>query len=467
MLPTSNRLIRNGFRAVRLAAFAALSAVALAAAAASRAAAQGSAATPIDTVLELATFDSVWTRIQRTYYDSTMRGIDWPAVRNELRPRVARARSRAEVRTTITEMLARLGESHFAVLPGAVLGDSIPSPAATDRAGDSGMEVRLLDERLIVTRVDPSGPAAQAGVAAGWTIDRIGSTDVAPLIEALGTVTGERERRIAAIRLNLRLIAELTGAAGSRLSLVARDERDVARPHDLVRREAPGQAVQLGALPTMLIRLEQERVQQGSGCAGVIRFNMFMPPIAAPFEDAIGALRNCSGIVLDLRGNLGGVAAMVMGLAGYFFDEQVRLGELRLRGSELRYTANPRRVSRHGVRTETYSGPVAILVDELSASTTEIFAAALQHLSRARVFGVPSAGQALPALLMRLPNGDGLMYVIADFVAPGGRRLEGQGVVPDERVAITRAGLLSGSDEPLLAALRWIGSERGRSTPVP
>ena len=55
-------------------------------------------------------------------------------------------------------------------------------------------------------------------------------------------------------------------------------------------------------------------------------------------------------------------------------------------------------------------------MDELSASTTEIFAAALQHLSRARVFGVPSAGQALPALLMRLPNGDGLMYVVG-FVA--------------------------------------------------
>lgn len=463
MPTTSNRLIRNGFRAFGLAA---IIAAGTGVSGGSRAAAQGTEAAPIDTAVELATFDSVWTRIQRTYYDSTMRGIDWSAVRTELRPRVARARSRAEVRATITQMLSRLGESHFAVLPGSVLGDSVPA-AATDHPGDAGMEVRLLEDRLIVTRVDPAGPAAQAGIRTGWTIDRIGSTEVAPLIGTLGTVTGERERRIAAIRLNLRFIGELTGPAGSRLSLALRDERGVVRPHDLVRREAPGQAIQFGALPTMLTRLEHERVAQGTGCAGVIRFNMFMPPIAAPFDDAIGALRDCKGIVLDLRGNLGGVAAMVMGLAGYFFEEQVLLGELRLRGSELRYTANPRRVSRHGDRTEPYSGPLAILVDELSASTTEIFAAALQHLSRARVFGVPSAGQALPALLMRLPNGDGLMYVIADFVAPGGRRLEGQGVVPDERIAITRAGLLAGSDEPLLAALRWIESERGRSTPVP
>lgn len=470
-MPTvPNRLMRNGFHSIRPATRAvltALAAVAAGLAAASPVAAQDSGRVPIDTVLELATFDSAWSRIQRSYYDSTMRGIDWSAVRAELRPKIARARSRAEVRATITEMLSRLGESHFAVLPGTVLGDSIPTATDGGRPGDAGMEVRLLDERLIVTHVDPAGPAAQAGIGPGWTIDRIGANDVAPLIEALQGVAGVHERRLAGIRLNLRFITELTGAAGSRLSLVVRDGRDVAHRHDLVRREAPGQAVQIGALPTMLTRFEHARVSQAGGCAGLIRFNMFMPPIAAPFDDAMGALRDCHGLVLDLRGNLGGVAAMVMGLAGYFFDEPVRLGELRLRGSELRYTANPRRVSRHGDRMETYRAPVAILIDELSASTTEIFAAALQHLSRARVFGVPSAGQALPALLMRLPNGDGLMYVIADFVAPGGRRLEGEGVVPDERVADTRAGLLSGTDEPLLAALRWIESERNRSTPLP
>ena len=260
MLTSSNTLIRNGFRAYRLAAITLAGLIA----GQSPATAQGSDA-PIDTALELATFDSVWTTIQRTYYDSTMRGIDWSGVRNELRPKVARARSRAEVRAAITQMLSRLGESHFAVLPGTVLGDSVPKLVAGDHPGDAGVEVRLVDERLMVTRVDLEGPAARAGITTGWTIDRIGSTEVAPLIAALRTVTGERERRIAAIRLNLRFISELTGPAGSRLGLVLRDGRDVARTHDLVLRESPGNAIQFGALPTMLIRLEHERVTQGSG----------------------------------------------------------------------------------------------------------------------------------------------------------------------------------------------------------
>ena len=105
-----------------------------------------------------------------------------------------------------------------------------------------------------------------------------------------------------------------------------------------------------------------------------------------------------------------------------------------------------------------FAGPVAILVDELSASTTEILAAALQRLGRARVFGVPSAGQALPALLTRLPNGDRLMYVIGDYAGPGGTRLEGAGVTPDVPTPLSRSSLLAGRDDALQAAVKWIQS---------
>jgi carboxyl-terminal processing protease len=105
---------------------------------------------------------------------------------------------------------------------------------------------------------------------------------------------------------------------------------------------------------------------------------------------------------------------------------------------------------------QPFDGQVAVIIDELSASTTEILAAALQRLGRARVFGGPSAGQALPALLTRLPNGDRLMYVIGDFAGPGGTRVEGAGVVPDEPVPLSRAALLAGRDEALQAAFRWI-----------
>lgn len=417
------------------------------------------------TALELASFDSAWSRVGKTYYDTAMRGIDWDSVRAELRPRVERASSRADTRLVISEMLASLGESHFAVLPG----EAIPEPSASDVRsghGDVGMTVRLRDGRLLVTRVEPGSPAAVAGVRTGWIVRRIDTLQVAAAVATLDRVSGVRERRIAAVRLTMMLGGALAGPPGSSLQLELLDDSDRPQTRILARRESPGQVVQMGALPPMHTRLEMEKLPFETGCVGLIRFNVFMVPVAPAFDDAMGALGGCRGIVLDLRGNVGGVAAMVMGLAGYFVDTDVTLGTLHMRGSELRYVANPRRVSRTGAPRTPFTGPLAILVDEMSASTTEIFAAALQHLGRARVFGDTSAGQALPAMLTRLPNGDALLYAIADYTAPDGRRLEGQGVAPDERVPIERGALVAGRDEPVLAAMRWIEHAAPR-TPAP
>jgi carboxyl-terminal processing protease len=98
---------------------------------------------------------------------------------------------------------------------------------------------------------------------------------------------------------------------------------------------------------------------------------------------------------------------------------------------------------------------VAILVDALTGSTSECFAGALQSLGRARVFGRPTLGQALPALTKQLPSGDVLVYAIGDFETSTGQALEGEGVTPDEVVPLSAGRLAEGGDPDLEAALRW------------
>jgi len=188
----------------------------------------------------------------------------------------------------------------------------------------------------------------------------------------------------------------------------------------------------------------------------MIRFNIWLLPIAAEFDAAIDRYRDADAMILDLRGNLGGVAGMAMGLAGHFLDQPVSLGEMRTRQSNLQLRVNPRRSNRAGERVQPFAGPVAILQDALSMSTSEIFAQALQVLGRARVFGETSAGAALPSRLERLPNDDVLQFAFADFVDPEGTRLEGRGVIPDQTVPLLRADLLAGRDAPVEAALAWI-----------
>jgi carboxyl-terminal processing protease len=182
------------------------------------------------------------------------------------------------------------------------------------------------------------------------------------------------------------------------------------------------------------------------------------------FQKAVDDFRSSAGIVIDLRGNPGGLAAMLMGLSGHFIDERKTLGVMKTRDNDLRFVVNPRRVSARGERVQPYTGPVAILVDSMSGSASECFAGGMQSLGRVRVFGQQSMGQALPALFARLPNGDVLIHAFGDFVTADGTRLEGRGVIPDEVVPLDRAQLLAGHDAPLDAALGWFDTVGGART---
>ncbi len=415
---------------------------------------------PIDTALELASFDSAWRRIRDTYYDSTMHGLDWNRVRDEIRPQVARARTREESRAAMGRMLATLGDSHFGIVAGEPSSDE--GQAAADAPGDLGFEVRYIGDELVVSGVDSTGPAARAGVSPGWTVVALDTLDAAA--RSSSAAGASPNAKVAALRRLLNAVRMLHGAPGSGVHLTFRDGAGILVERDLVRRDAPGTVVRLGQLPPVPTWFDRRRIDERGGCVGVIRFNVWMTAIAQPFDDAMNEFRQCDGIVLDLRGNVGGVAAMVIGITGHFVDHELLLGELHMRSATLRYVANPRRVTRDGTPVTPYAGSLAVLVDELSASTTEIFVAALQKYGRARIFGDTTAGEALPSLITRLPNGDALQYAVADFVDPSGRRLEGKGIVPDELVPLRRNALLAGRDETLAAALHWLGLERRRHT---
>lgn len=419
--------------------------------------------------LAKATFDTAWATIGATHYDSGFSASTWETIRGELTQRAESARYTSELRSVIGEMLARLGESHYALIPAEVAHSWISPPDSSEirptaPPGDAGLELRLVDGRVLVSSVAPGGAGDRAGVHAGWVVERIGERDVTPFLAAFSSASNERERRASLLQVPMRVSHLMDGDAGSLVTVVFRDSFDRRITRSLDRRAVRGELVQFGFLPAMAVLVEHERLSTSTGCTGVIRFNVWMMQVASAFDRAMNALRDCDGIVLDLRGNLGGVAAMVMGISGHFLDREVVLGTMRMRNNQLRFVSNPRRTTAEGAVVSPFAGRLAILIDPQSASTSEIFASGMQQVGRARLFGEISAGQALPALLHRLPNGDVLMHVIADFTTPDGQRIEGRGSIPDEHVALTRSNLLAGIDAPLRAARRWIEIGHGLKT---
>jgi carboxyl-terminal processing protease len=400
-----------------------------------------------------ATFDAAWTIVRDTHFDPAMNGVDWNAVKTELRPRAAAAKDAGELRAVIREMLGRLGQSHFAIIPGSA--DS-SSRVMADMSGDPGIDVRLIDDSIVVTSVEPQSSAQKLGVKPGWRIVSLGGAPVSPLLRDLPT--GPRIRQVEAWRIAQE---RLRGAAGTNARVTFEDEKAQPREVVLERQTESGQPVTVGHLPTMYVRVESERRSLSGGkSAGIIRFNVWMAAVDREFQKAIDSLRDADGIVIDLRGNPGGLAAMLMGISGQFVSERKVLGTMKTRDTELRFVANPRFVNAAGERVQPYAGPVAILVDAMTGSASECFAGGMQGIKRARVFGQTSMGQALPALFDKLPNGDVLIHAYGDFVAADGTRLEGRGVVPDEIVPLTRGSLAAGEDRPMDAALGWIARLR-------
>src|SRR5262249_2994410 len=138
---------------------------------------------------------------------------------------------------------------------------------------------------------------------------------------------------------------------------------------------------------------------------------------------------------------------------GMLESAETSLGTMRMRAGFQSFPVFP--------QSGAYLGPVVVLIDEMSASTTEIFASGMQSLGRAKVVGTRSAGAALPSILEKLPTGAIFQYAIGDFRTPKGALIEGRGVTPDIEVNLSREALLSGTDPQIKAAIKAIDDLKG------
>lgn len=390
----------------------------------------------------VALFDEVWQTINDAYYDPTFGGLDWAGVKAELRPKAESAPSINEARRVINEMLGRLKQSHFALI--AAGGSS--SEIALRGPANVAIDVRSANREIVITRVAKDSPASRAGLLPGQRIVSIDGRSIAP---SAGESPLNHWRRANAV---------LHGFPDSEAALAVLTPEGRALNISVKRTAEPGETVQFSNLSPMHVRVEQRAEKTPAGKrVGVIGFNIWMAQVNEPVAAAVDTYRDGAGLIIDLRGNPGGLAGMIVGLAGQILDTPALIGTMRTRQvPRLQFLANPRRSTLDGRSVTPFAGPVAVIVDELTASASECFAGGLQDLGRVRVFGRTSMGAALPASTKRLSNGDVLEYVVGDFVTSKGRSLEGAGVIPDESQPLSIDALARGEDTPIKAALAWI-----------
>jgi len=399
---------------------------------------------------DLATFDKVWEIVDEYHFDPEHNGVDWDAARLEYRPRAQAAEDRQTSRDIVNEMLALLGQSHFELIAQEALKDGEESSKASP-AGTVGFDVRVRGDAVWVNRVEPRSPADVAGVRRGWTLTAIDGETTGVLMAAMpseATLRPETAHRTG-------LLPSIDGAVGTSASFTFETGTgDSPDPVELNRVERDAVPIDMPGLPRFYLTLRSERRERGSRTIGVVHFSNWFSGIEKELHEALDAMADCHGVVLDLRGNTGGDGLMACRVAGHFFEQRTSLGTQVSRRGNFDYTVRPRGTA--------LLGPLVILTDETTGSASEVFTGGMQALGRAMVIGEVSTGAALPSTLTRVPNGDYLLHAIGDFLTADGESMEGDGVQPDQVVPLRRADLLAGTDAPLDAALDWIADQAGR-----
>lgn len=402
-----------------------------------------------------ASFEYVWERIRDTYWDPGLGGVDWQAAYDELKPKLQQAATRADALRVLDALVSRMKVSHFSIIPKSAYQELGKSDEKGARGGTAGLDVRVVDDQVIVVSVTPDFPAAQAGVCTGWIVESIDDKRLAGRLAEVKEELADNPH--ARVILASAANARLQGRVGDKMTVTFRDGNDEpqARTFELVPRR--GERVQIGHIPEFSVWVDIESLDDG---IAYFRFNAFMNPVQVmtAYNEFMRLNKDASGIIIDVRGNGGGSGDIAMGMIGWLMPgEKAPVGKVILRGHELDMIVRP--------RPEPYTGPAVVLIDEMSVSAAEFFASGIKDLTDAHLIGTRTAGAVLGSQIERLPTGDGFQFAAANFISVRtGKTLEGIGVEPHELVEPNREMLLDGKDPAIEAAIQWIRKQNDGPT---
>jgi carboxyl-terminal processing protease len=344
-------------------------------------------------------------------------------------------------------------------------------PGRTPRSVPAGIELRRFKERLVrpgqarpaqrlhVVRVDSARPEL-AGIPVGSQVLEI---DGRPADDVLAHVEA---RMSASTPWGLELWSDravLRGAAGTPVRLVILTPAGEIRDVELPRPEALPEAARRRQerRPEPPADLVQHRLLEGN--LGYVRLTSFAHAEGVRrFDAALEALKDTDGLILDLRGNGGGLLGVLADVAGRFFADR----STTIMQVAIRYPRSENMSEREAVvaprRRWTYEGPLVLLVDAGCFSACDLFANAMDEHGRALIIGATptGGGTASPNNWAIIPEFDGVSVRASFMVATrtDGSHIEGRGIRPHVVVETSLQDYIAGRDPQLERAIGAIAA---------
>jgi carboxyl-terminal processing protease len=366
----------------------------------------------------------VWRIVDRAYLDDTYNNQNWWFVRQSALQQPLN--NREETYTAIQKMLASLNDPFTRFLEP----DQYRS-LQTNTSGElTGVGLQITrdsgaKELWVITPIAGS-PADQAGIRPR---DRIVKINGVPAADLALDDAADRMR----------------GPIGSHVILTVRHDTGETLEVDLVRDRI--------SLNPVIAELRPQ--SQGINI-GYIRLNQFNANATMEIAHAVGQLevQGANAYILDLRNNPGGLLQAGIEIARLWLDEGTIVYTVNRHGIQDSFSASGRALT---------NDPLVILVNQGTASASEILAGALQDNQRAKLVGEQTFGKGLIQSLFNLSDGSGLAVTIAKYETPNHHDINRHGIVPDVVVSlkpISREQVATVLDDQYQAAVDLLANHR-------
>lgn len=369
--------------------------------------------------------------IEDEYYDTNYHGINLDERFKQAEDRLKQVDTVAQAFAVIAQILIDFNDSHLYFLP-----------PLTNLDVEYGWRASMSGDKLFVTTVKPKSDAEAKGLKIGDQILMV--ENFKPVKSEMWKVNYYYNTLSKRPGLNLTVLSP--GESTPRKLAI---ESKVYQRPKVIDKNTFFQLIDMSGKPQIEYHLF---IRTGGLAIWKMPTFSFNP---SDVGTLVGKIENSSGLILDLRGNGGGYVDTLEKLAGYMFDKDLRIAELKGR-KELK----PQESKTQG--DNSYKGKLVVLIDSESGSAAEIFARLVQLEKRGVVLGDVSAGAVMQSRgFTGTMSNDSVIYgasiTNADVIMSDGKSLEHVGVIPDETVLITGKDLAEKRDPVIARAAEILG----------
>ena len=328
-------------------------------------------------------FERTWKEINSGFYDESLNSQDWSYWKKHYKGKI---KTDEDAKVAIDTMIASLDDDYSKYLNKkeyAEQNSSIESKI-------SGIGVNIMNDagKIIVFSVLDNTPAKEAGIKANDIILKVDGKNVSGM--------------------NIADVASLVrGKEGSTVTL------EIQRKNKKIIKSVKRKSIKIESV--------KSSVKKDIGYIQISSFIATSTP--TEFLTALEKTKDTKGLILDLRGNTGGLLANAIFVANMFLDK----------GTIVNIVSRDGKVENIKAQNSSIiiDKPVVILVDGASASASEILSGALKDHHKAVLVGTKTFGKGMVQRIIPLPNSTGLNLTIAKYLTPNGSDINKKGITPD------------------------------------